>query len=95
MLDKQHAAAFATKAKEKCAVAPFAKDANHAIITFGNDDEELPIPLVKNKGKWSFDTKVGREEILNRWIGTAELGRDYDLPRVRRSTRHEYAADKQ
>ena len=28
---------------------------------------------MKRKGKWFFDTKVGREEILNRRIGTNEL----------------------
>jgi Protein of unknown function (DUF2950) len=33
----------------------------------------LPIPIVKQKGKWTFDIKVGREEILNRRIGTNEL----------------------
>jgi len=71
--DKNRAAAFAAKAKEKMAVGTDPKNANMAILTVGKDDFPLPIPIVKNKGKWSFDTKTGKEEILNRRIGTNEL----------------------
>ncbi len=71
--DKNRAVAFAAKAKEKNNVGMDPKNPNRAIITVGNDDFPLPIPIVKNKGKWVFDTKVGREEILNRRIGTNEL----------------------
>lgn len=71
--DKNRAAKFAAKAKEKHSVGMDSKNPNMAILTVGKDDFELPIPIVKNKGKWTFDTKVGREEILNRRIGTNEL----------------------
>src|SRR4030095_6795653 len=71
--DKNRAAQFAAKAKEKSSVGIDKKDPNHAILLVGNDDFPLPIPIVKRKGKWSFDTKVGREEILNRRIGANEL----------------------
>jgi hypothetical protein len=71
--DKKRALAFATRAKEKNAVGVDSKNPNIAILTVGNDDFPLPIPIVKNKGKWSFDTKVGRQEILNRRIGSNEL----------------------
>jgi hypothetical protein len=71
--DKTRAAEFAAKAKEKTSVEINKKDPNRAILVVGNDDFPLPIPLVKSKGKWSFDTKVGREEILNRRIGANEL----------------------
>jgi Protein of unknown function (DUF2950) len=73
VMDKERAEDFAAKAKEKSSVEPFPKDPSRAILTFGDDDDELPIPIVKQKGKWMFDTKVGREEILNRRIGTNEL----------------------
>jgi len=73
VMDKQRAAAFAAKAKEKSSVVIDKKNPKQAVIFVGNDDFELPIPLVKNKGKWSYNTKVGREEILNRRIGTNEL----------------------
>ena len=71
--DKNKAAAFAAKAKEKINVGMDPKNANRAIVTVGNDDFPLPIPIVKQKGKWVFDTKVGKEEILNRRIGSNEL----------------------
>jgi Protein of unknown function (DUF2950) len=71
--DKNRAIAFAAKAKEKNNIGMDSKNPNRAILTVGNDDFPLPIPIVKKKGKWSFDTKAGREEILNRRIGTNEL----------------------
>jgi len=72
--DKNRAEKFAAKAKEKTNVGTDPKNPNRAIVTVGNDDFPLPIPIVKGKnGKWSFDTKIGREEILNRRIGGNEL----------------------
>jgi Protein of unknown function (DUF2950) len=71
--DKNKAMAFAAKAKEKTNIGTDGKNPNRAILTVGKDDFPVPIPIVKNKGKWSFDTKVGREEILNRRIGSNEL----------------------
>src|SRR5215216_3954975 len=71
--DKNRAAAFAAKAKEKTSVEIDKQNRNHAILLVGNDDFPLPIPIVKRNGKWSFDTKVGREEVLNRRIGANEL----------------------
>src|SRR4029077_17888395 len=91
--DKQRATEFAAKAKEKEEVVVDKGNPNHAILTVGNDDFELPIPLVKNKGKWSFDTKIGREEILNRRIGANEL----DAIAICRGfveAQHEYAEEK-
>jgi hypothetical protein len=73
VMDKNRAQAFATKAQEKNSIKMDKKDPNRAILLVGNDDFPLPIPIVKQKGKWSFDTKVGREEILNRRIGANEL----------------------
>jgi DUF2950 family protein len=73
VMDKNRAQAFADKAKEKNAIKIDKKDPNRAILLVGNDDFPLPIPIVKRKGKWSFDTKAGRQEILNRRIGANEL----------------------
>src|SRR4029077_15324014 len=58
VMDKNRAAAFAAKAKEKTSVEIDKKNPNHAILLVGNDDFPLPIPIVKEKGKWFFDTKV-------------------------------------
>lgn len=73
VMDKNRAIAFAEKGKEKTAVGIDSKNPNRAIITVGNDEFPLPIPLVKNKGKWMCDMKTGREEILNRRVGANEL----------------------
>src|SRR5437867_9512654 len=66
--DKNRAEKFAAKAKEKTSIEIDKKDPNRAMLLVGNDDFPLPIPIVKRKGKWSFETKVGGEEILNRRI---------------------------
>ncbi|HSF30324.1 MAG TPA: DUF2950 domain-containing protein [Candidatus Tectomicrobia bacterium] len=44
-----------------------------AVLQVGKDDWPFPIPLVKDKTGWRFDTQAGREEILNRRIGRNEL----------------------
>jgi Protein of unknown function (DUF2950) len=71
--DKKQAMAFAAKAKEKSNIGTDPKNPNRAILTVGSDDFPVPIPIVKQKGKWIFDMKAGRQEILNRRIGTNEL----------------------
>jgi Protein of unknown function (DUF2950) len=91
--DKNRAAAFAAKAKEKMSVQTDKKNPNEAIVFVGNDDFPLPIPLVKKNGKWFFDTKVGREEILNRRVGANELNA-IEICRGFVDAQHEYAMDK-
>ena len=71
--DKNRALAFAAKAQEKNSIEIDKKHSKRAVLLVGNDNFPLPIPIVKRSGKWSFDTKVGREEILNRRIGANEL----------------------
>ena len=71
--DKNRAMTFVAKAKEKNTLGINPKNSNHAILTVGNDDFQFPIPIVRQKGKWTFDMKTGREEILNRRIGANEL----------------------
>jgi hypothetical protein len=43
------------------------------VLQTGKDAWPLPIPLVKGSAGWRFDTKAGKEEILNRRIGRNEL----------------------
>jgi hypothetical protein len=71
--DKNRAAEFVAKAKEKHSIEVDAKNPNSASLLIGNDDWPLPIPIVKRSGKWYFDTKTGREVILLRRIGANEL----------------------
>ena len=42
-------------------------------ILLGNDDFPFPIPLMRKKAGWEFDTAAGRLEILYRRIGRNEL----------------------
>ena len=91
--DKKEAQIFAEKAKEKLSIEVDKKDPNRATITVGSDDYPLPIPLVKQNGKWRFDTKLGRQEILRRRIGADELNA-IAICRGYVEAQHEYAAEK-
>jgi hypothetical protein len=71
--DKQIVAEFAAKAHEKNAVVVNPKDKSQVTLVVGNDDWPLPIPIVERNGKWYFDSKQGRVEILRRRIGENEL----------------------
>ena len=44
-----------------------------AVMVIGQEDFPVPIPLVRTKDAWHFDTAAGREEILARRIGKNEL----------------------
>ncbi len=68
--DKKRLSDFIAKANEK---RSFEKHKNKAILLVGADEWPLPIPIVKYKGKWYFDSQSGREEILQRRIGANEL----------------------
>lgn len=95
--DKSRGAAFASSAREKRSVTLDPKNQGRATLVVGNDDWPLPIPIVKRNGKWYYDTKSGRQEILFRRIGENEL----DAIRICRGfveaqqeyalERHEYA----
>jgi Protein of unknown function (DUF2950) len=93
VMDKNRATEFANKAKEKTSVEIDKQNRNHAILLVGNDDFPLPIPIVKREGKWFFDTKVGREEVLNRRIGANELNA-IQICRGFVEAQHEYAQEK-
>jgi DUF2950 family protein len=43
------------------------------ILYVGQDDYPLPIPVVPDGTVWRFDSRAGKEEILNRRIGRNEL----------------------
>ena len=73
VMDKERALAFVAKAKEKQTIETDPQKPGQAIVVVGEDAFPLPIPLVKHKDKWSFDTKAGLREILLRRIGANEL----------------------
>ena len=71
--DKKDAIAFAELAAKKKDVQISKANPNRATLIVGDADWPLPIPLVKVKGKWYFNAKEGRQEILLRRIGANEL----------------------
>ncbi len=88
--DKNIAIAFAAEAHQKNSIAIDPKKPDRAILVVGNRNWPMPIPIVKRNGKWFFDTKAGREEMLYRRIGANEL----DALQICRNyvyAQHEYA----
>lgn len=69
----------ADKAAQEKFIAAY--DAKHSLkvegkkasLVIGSDDFPFPIPLIRTKGGWEFDTAQGRQEILYRRIGRNEL----------------------
>jgi hypothetical protein len=53
----------------------------------------LPIPIARKDGKWSFDAKAGRKEVLNRRIGRNELDA-IELCHAFVEAQHEYASQR-
>ncbi len=71
--DKKLAEDFVAKAHEKQEIEIDPKHPDSAELIVGAEDWPFPVPLVKRSGKWSFDSKAGLQEILNRRIGSNEL----------------------
>ena len=46
---------------------------NKVVLHVGKDNFPFPIPIVKKGTVWYFDTKEGKEELINRRIGADEL----------------------
>lgn len=46
---------------------------DEATLVVGDDDWPLPIPLVRTRGAWRFDTDAGKDELLARRVGRNEL----------------------
>jgi len=88
--DRRRAAEFAAKARERHRISVNTNDANRAFLVVGDEEWPFPVPIVKRGGRWSFDGKDGRQELLRRRIGRNEL----DAIRICRGyveAQHEYA----
>jgi hypothetical protein len=62
------------------------------IALLGPERWELPIPLVRDDGRWRFDVEAGREEVLNRRVGRNELS-TLETLRAIVAAQREYAAE--
>ena len=91
--DKKRATDFAAKSKEKMSLDVDPKNSKRTILSVGNDVFPLAIPIVQRRGKWIFDTKAGRDEMLMRRIGANELDA-IEICRGFGEAQHEYAQEK-
>lgn len=71
VLDAEHHARFANSIAEKCESVQ--EGDSKITLEIGTNNWPFPIPLVKVNSQWHFDTEAGREEIINRHIGSDEL----------------------
>jgi len=71
--DKSDRARFAELAHEKQDVVIDPKNRQLATVVVGNDAWPFPVPLAEKGAKWSFATKRGLTEVLDRRIGSNEL----------------------
>jgi hypothetical protein len=62
-----------------------------AELEVGPEAWPLPVPMLERGGRWRFDARAGREEVLNRRIGRNELDTIAALGEIVRAQR-EYAA---
>src|SRR5687767_11991691 len=67
------ALAVASLAQLGRAVVVSPTNPSRATLQAGPERWPLPVPLVKIAGKWYFDAKAGRDEILFRRVGANEL----------------------
>src|SRR6516164_1270390 len=71
--DKNKDMEFGKEAQAKNSISVSKSNPNQATIIVGDEEWPFPVPLVKKNGKWYFDAKMGRQNILYRRIGANEL----------------------
>ena len=91
--DKNIVVGFVAEAHQKNTINIDPKNPHRAILVVGIRDWPMPIPIVERNGKWLFDTKAGRQEMLYRRIGANELDA-IEICRSYVESQHEYATEK-
>lgn len=71
--DKEIASEFAKLGREKKTISVDKRLRNRAFLEVGEDSWPFPVPIVKVRSGWMFDTNAGRQELLFRRIGSNEL----------------------
>ena len=76
VISPDRAANTATRAKIAAAMQTLRvlddRGADRRVVLIGDQAWPLPIPLVREKGAWRFDTEAGADELINRVIGGNE-----------------------
>jgi hypothetical protein len=70
---KNNAIDFGKEAQAKNSISVSKSNPNLATLIVGDREWPFPVPLIKKNGKWYFDAKTGRQNILYRRIGANEL----------------------
>jgi hypothetical protein len=71
--DKNHRARFVARAKKSMKLQHDPRSPNRLVILLGEDNYPFAVPITRAKGRWRFDTRRGRVELLARRIGSNEL----------------------
>jgi hypothetical protein len=69
--DNQARERFVAAYDAKHALAPDAL--GRMVLTVGDNDWPLPIPIVKDNGQWHFDSMQGVQDLIDRRIGRNEI----------------------
>ncbi len=69
--DKTDRADFLAAYKAKNSLAA---DGDHMMLTVGDREWPMPVPLVQRDGKWVWDGAAGADEVIYRRVGENELG---------------------
>ena len=91
--DKEIVQEFGKLGRSKQSIAFAPRTRMRAFLQVGDDDWPFPVPIVKSGAQWYFDTAAGRQELLNRRIGSNEYDAMYICDRFVDS-QIEYAAMK-
>ncbi|HEV3333618.1 MAG TPA: DUF2950 domain-containing protein [Bryobacteraceae bacterium] len=71
--DKASRADFARLAHQKLQIDQDPSNPDRARLLIGSQDWPFPVPLVRQNGKWYFDSAAGRREILAHRVGENEV----------------------
>ena len=70
--DKEVVIEFGSLGRTKQNISLDPRTKTRAFLQVGEDDWPFPVPIVKSGTQWYFDTAAGRQELLNRRIGSNE-----------------------
>jgi hypothetical protein len=71
--DKADREEFARLGNERLEIIHDPKNPDRVTFSIGNEDWPFPVPLIRQSGKWEFDSAKGKLEILAHRIGENEL----------------------
>lgn len=71
--DREVVTEFGALGSKKQSIAFDPRSKTRAFLEVGDDNWPFPVPIVKSGKMWYFDTAAGRQELINRRIGSNEF----------------------